>query len=477
MKARVASLGGRGLVFAALLPLAALALVPIVGRLPQVLTLLAMAGGAVWLIFRPHWGALAMSASWLLGFDPLRMGPLGAVELLSPILVVPLALDVIRERRIRFLEVPQIWTISGIALVLVAATVWSELMHPPPPHAAYEKSEDEFRFFVKNLAILIFFVSFVRTPRQIRAAVGVLLFVIVFLAVDALVGFEGEAEGQKIERAQSMGIAKGDPNRLGSLCVWGTALFWALFSHLRARRWWPLTLIPMLGLPVVALMTASRSALLQLLILAGLMVFQQRRWSAAQCVRGLALVLAAAFLAVAVVPAGHLARLTSYGTEDVAAHSTQQRREGLWAGVMMAAQHPILGVGPGNFRWRLGRNMGPHNSYLWALTSGGPALLALYLLLLYQSHRGFRAAERSGPPQLHWVARAMRFNLLTFLFFSAVADVWLQQPFYWLIGLSAVLARLSASLPVASAQLVASAPRAETGLRIVDMRSATPRSR
>jgi hypothetical protein len=455
-----------------MLPLAALALVPAVGHLPEVLALMVVAGVALWLIFSPHWGVLAMSASWLLGFDPLRIGPLGTVELLSAILLVPLAVDIMRERRIRFLEAPQIWTLFGIALVLTAATVWSELMHPPPPHAAYEKTAAEFRLFAKNLTILIFFVSFVRTPRQIRAAVGVLLVVILFFAVDVSGRFEAETEGTKIERAQSVGIAAGDPNRLGSLLVWGTALFWALYSDSSAGRWRLFTLIPMLGLPVVALLTASRSALLQLLLLAGLRMLQQRRWSPAQYGRGVALILVVAFLIVAVVPSSHLARVTSYGSDDIAGHSTQQRREGFWAGTMMAAEHPIFGVGPGNFRWRLGRDMGPHNSYLWALTSGGPALLALYLLLLYQSHRGFRVAERSGPPELLWIARGMRLNLLTFLLFSAVADVWLQQPFYWLIGLSFVLARLSTS-----SRPPASAHQLETASRVADMPSAMPRSR
>jgi O-antigen ligase len=228
--------------------------------------------------------------------------------------------------------------------------------------------------------------------------------------------------------------------------VWGTALFWSLRFHARARVWRTLALIPLLGLPFVALLTASRSAFLQLLLLGGLILLEQRHWSPAQRVRGLGLVLTIALVIAVAAPNASLLRVTSYGSDvgEPGWYSTQARTQGIAAGLMMAVENPMFGVGPGNFRWRLGRQAGPHNSYVWALTSGGPALLALYVVLLHRTYRDLRFAEQSGPPRLAWVAKGFRLCLITFVVFSFFADVWLQHPLYFLVGMSIVLARQAA---------------------------------
>jgi O-antigen ligase len=424
--------------FVAAVALTTPALAFVVDDLGRILLLLSAALAALFVIRRPHWGVLAMGPVWMLGIDPVGVGPLKTVELLALLLLVPLAADVAHERRVWILGVPQLWLILGIGLVLVASTVWSELMHPPPPHASYELAALELRHLMKNLIILVFFVSFIRAPRHILYAVAIFLLVILVFTYDALDPLGGGPSGQ---RADARGMA--DPNRLGALCVWGTALFWSFRFHSSARRWRALALIPLFGLPFVALLTASRSAFLQLLLLAALILLEQRHWSPARRVRGFALLLAIGFVVLVAAPNASLLRVTSYRSEvgDPGWYSTQSRTQGIWAGLMMAAEHPFLGVGPGNFRWRIGRQVGPHNSYLWALTSGGPALLALYLLLLRRTYRAFQAAEQSGPRRLEWVARGLRLCLIVFAFFSLFADVWLQHPLYWLVGMSIVLAR------------------------------------
>jgi O-antigen ligase len=358
------------------------------------------------------------------------------------------------ERRIAALEMPEVWIVIAIGLVFVAATAWSMLMHPPPPHVAYDYTAMEFRYFAKNLVIFFFFVAFVRTPRDILAAVGVLLIVILFFAWDVLHLLEG---GPYEARAQSMGIA--DQNRLGALAVWGTALCWSLHALGTDRRWKRLAAVPLVVLPFVALLTGSRSALLQLLVLAGLILLQQRHWSPAGRVRTVALGVAIAAVILAAVPSALLLRATSFGTNttDIAAESTRNREQAVREGFAMAAEHPFLGVGPGNFRWRRGTGAGPHNSYIWALTSGGPALLILYLFLLHRAYRAAAAAGRAGPPQLLWVATGVRFCVIELVLFSASADVWLQPPLYFLVGLSVALHR-HAGVPAVAAGDIAVVP-------------------
>jgi hypothetical protein len=101
-----------------------------------------------------------------------------------------------------------------------------------------------------------------------------------------------------------------------------------------------------------------------------------------------------------------------------------------------------------------GRVMSPHNSYLWALTTGGPLLLVLYLAIFYRTYRMLRAVERWGSDQFVWLATALRLNLIIFLTFSIFADVWVAEPFSLLVGLTIVLARIAS----AGAQSIARRP-------------------
>ena len=408
----------------------------------RLVTLVPPALAALFIVLRPHWGVLAMIACWMLGSDPIKVGPLRTVELLGLLLMIPFAMDVWRRRHIAALWIPHVWIVLGIVLVMFAATVWSELMHPAPPHAAFENTTGEFRSLGRNVLIVVLFATFVRTPRQIRIAAAVLLCVILVFAWDAL-DPAADSPAQKA-RAEARGIA--DQNRLGALCVWGTALTWWFRASASRALWRRLALIPLGILPFVGLLTASRSMLLQLAVLVGLIILEQHHRPPAERVRSLALAGVIGFVLLVAAPHTALLRMTSFDADvsQPGGDSTRRRMQTAWTGVIMAAEHPILGVGPGNFRWRIGRDVGPHNSYLWALTDGGPLLLALYVLLLCRTYKGFRLAEQAGPPDLLWLAKALRMCTVTFVLFSLFADVWLQPPLYWLVGMSAAIERLVA---------------------------------
>jgi hypothetical protein len=109
----------------------------------------------------------------------------------------------------------------------------------------------------------------------------------------------------------------------------------------------------------------------------------------------------------------------------------------------MIGSDPLFGAGFGNFPWvaRVFYNSSgaTHNSYLWATTSGGVGVLALYLLLFYVTFRMLRQLEREGPAELLWLSKALRVNLLTFLIFSAFADFWLSDFFYLIMGLTVAM--------------------------------------
>jgi O-antigen ligase len=186
-------------------------------------------------------------------------------------------------------------------------------------------------------------------------------------------------------------------------------------------------------------------------------LLEQRQWAPAQRGRAVALMALVAVVVLLLAPSDMLERASNF---DPAGRSVEGRTATLWAGARMVAEHPLLGVGPGNFRWRnaelIGLPLSSHNSYLWALTAGGPLLLFLYLAIFYRTYRMLRSVERRGPHELTWLATALRFNVVILIAFSFFADLWLTHPFYLVLGLTIVLFRMAASS--GSPMVTASAP-------------------
>jgi O-antigen ligase len=202
-------------------------------------------------------------------------------------------------------------------------------------------------------------------------------------------------------------------------------------------------------------MTGSRNGLIQIVLLGALILREQWQRSHAQRANVLVLMLAVALLALTVAPSAMLQRASSFDVEG--GPTTIDRLLTLRAGAAMMAESPLLGIGPGNFHWRneslTGRAMSSHNSYLWALTAGGPLLLLLYLILFRQTHRMLRLVEQWGSSAFVWLATAFRFNLIILLTFSFFADMWLTSIVAFLVAFTIVLLRVGVTNAEAGAQL------------------------
>jgi hypothetical protein len=404
--------------------------------------------GTVFFLALPHWAVLAILVLAMFRLSPARIGPLSTAELLAALLVVPFALQLLRERHLWAFRVPEVRLVLGIAGVMVAAVGWSLAMHPAPPLEALDKPWNELLFFGESLVLLLYFVHFIKTPRHLGYAVVVVLLMILAAASEAV------SAGRRRAGTDYFGGFTGNENRLAHFCLWGTALFWCL-RYKGPDGWWrPLTLAPLLGLPIVTLMTGSRSGLVQLVVLGALILLEQRQWSPAQRVRACALLVIVALLTLVVAPTAMVDRASSI---DVSERSTAGRLHAIEAGITMLAENPVFGVGPGNFSWRYqlltGAVMTPHNSYVWALVSGGPLLLILYLALFYRTYRSLRTIERTGIGAFTWLATALRFNLVMLLVFSFFATLWTSEVFWLLICLTIVVTRVQRfrTRPLASA--------------------------
>jgi O-antigen ligase len=148
---------------------------------------------------------------------------------------------------------------------------------------------------------------------------------------------------------------------------------------------------------------------------------------------------------LAAAPATQIMRATTFDPqlEAPGQQSLQSRQRIVLDSLKMFASDPIFGAGLGNFPWvartYFGSGGHTHNSYLWALTSGGIGVLALYLLLFYVTYRMLKQLERSGPRELLWLSKGLKVNLLLFLVFSGFADMWMSDFLYLIIGLTTAM--------------------------------------
>jgi O-antigen ligase len=301
------------------------------------------------------------------------------------------------------------------------------------------------QLFVTRLVFLIFFLYFITTRRRIELTAWLVLGLIVAAAVTASLRF---VAGGGAERAQAAFSLATNENRLAFICLFGTSLLWFYRSYGQTGRLKALTLPFLFFLPVISLATGSRSGFLQLIVLTAFILKGQQGWPAARRVRSFVLLGSLSFLLWAAVPTAQFLRATNfYPTLVVTGQSSLQSRINRVRVLLeIAASNPIFGIGIGNFYWMhqagVGVRPNPHNSYLWALSSGGIGVLVLYLLLFYITYRMLKQLERAGPRELLWLSKGLRVNLILFLVFTAFADFWLNYFLYLIVGLTVAMTRL-----------------------------------
>jgi O-antigen ligase len=313
-------------------------------------------------------------------------------------------------------------------------------------------------------------VNFVRTRKHLLL---VLLSVLVFTmtvipsAFSHLATYQAEediATGKMIDpstgratefRVQSETTSWGrNENRLAFMCNISILLIWMFVQIWRKPLVRLVGFGMMLAMAGMTLATASRSGFLSLGLVFLFLLFQ--KGVSAMFRGGIILAMVAAGLVVLLVlPKTSYERLMNYSldqsTKSEAWRSTQSRIETNQHALEIFQSAPLLGVGPGNFRW-LHRERYPytlaagrpnHNSYLWAATEGGALALGLYLVLFYFILRDLGRAQRlyAQSDALWHVTRFLRGFFIIWLFFSVFADFWLEVHLYLIVGMTMLLVR------------------------------------
>lgn len=313
--------------------------------------------------------------------------------------------------------------------------------------------------FAKTVVLFFFMVNVVDTFPKLRGLLYGLLAIHALVAVEGILGFYtavGRGDQQGLSGTLSNFLGDENDFALAINVVLPYALF--LIPVVKTRRM-KLFLAGCAGLFVLSLMfTFSRGGFVTLVAVGLHFLLKSKRKFLAL---GLAGVLALA--AVVVMPATYWERIQSIGQyrED----GSSQGRFWAWeAGWRMALDHPILGLGPGNFRTGYGKFYKPreareaqfaperwataHSVYFQVLGELGFVGLGLFLWLVLSIFRTQRGLLRRYPPDssadgefVRAACLGMQGSLLAFL----VGGLFLSATYYPHVWLTAVLTQMLAS--------------------------------
>lgn len=420
-------------------------------------------------LYKPHLGVIVIMSTMLMSYPAALkgVGPFTINNLLGISLVLILAFQLYRNHDYWFLREPEIRLLIAIAIVLIAMQYVNKLIWPDIKYLLpkVQKSGHEGFYgevdvsgrwifeLLSRIAFTIFFVNWIRTAQQLKAVLYVIALCI--LAVVPTLGpdmIKGEAEYRITSKV--VGWAA-NINRFAFMMNVGIALFVYLASiakSLPVKVFW---LLAAGGCAPLVLLTASRSGFLGLCLIGGLLLWSEQVPRRAKVFAAAGTATLGVLVFFFVLTDMHRERLTNlnpFSQEAVSmreegSRSSQVRVATLGEALDIIAQHPLTGVGLGNFRWvnayLHGSYKPPHNSYIWSAAEGGIFTLLLYLTLfgfLYTRVQKLRQKYKSHP-QLPYLPDWLNLYLVLFFFFSIFADVWLEVHIYFMISIAIVLSR------------------------------------
>jgi putative inorganic carbon (HCO3(-)) transporter len=276
--------------------------------------------------------------------------------------------------------------------------------------------------FAKILIVVAVIVAAVNTVLRLRMLMSIqVLSITAIVAVGILKGYSmggrqtGSLEGNysdpnelafAIAMAIPLGLVLILLNKNGVTKIfWGSSVLLMIYGLLRtgSRAGFLTLLIAVAVFLWEFAIRGSRRYLLVLVVLAGFILWQSSNGMLAGRLRG-----------------------TFNHKDDVAAayDSARAREQLFWRSVDITKQHPLFGVGPGNFDTVSGQWHTTHNSLTLMSSEGGIPALILYVWILWCGFKNLRAAKRlaRGRTQSALLAR----TLLASLWGYAVGSLFLS---------------------------------------------------
>jgi O-antigen ligase len=344
------------------------------------------------------------------------------------------------------------WSVGGtrrnlpreiIYLILLFVQLWLGVpLSPVWRGGAFYRTLD----FSKVLVIMLVMTVAVTTLSRLRRLIFVQTACVSTIAVVTLI--KGHFYLGRLE-----GVLSGDyanPNDLALVLV--LTLPFCLAFLMRTTSFWRKAIWIVAGLVIVyvVLLTGSRAGLLGLLVNGGICLWEfgikQRRplFLFLTGGVGLAIILLAGNTVKDRFNAMWLDAPPNTVAERMAYGSAMNRRELFSKSLAITADHPLFGIGVGNFVSISGNWHDQHNSYTQMSSEGGLPAMILYLLILWRAFRNLRDTKKiaSVRSEEALFATALVASLGGFLVGSWFASVAYQFFPYLLVGYTSTLVAL-----------------------------------
>ncbi|MGH9426427.1 MAG: O-antigen ligase family protein, partial [Terriglobia bacterium] len=357
------------------------------GQAALSLALLVAAGGFLFVVSRPDFGILILLSTMLFTYPDILQGQglLTINNLLGFMFALLLAGRVFSSHDLWFLREREVRIFLSIAVLFLVTTLAAEYFLPKLTYPVVISEEGiiakdltvgRLKDFFSRLAFFIFLINFITTRRQFLAVLLLLAGCILLVIPPAIqVYLSGTAVEQRVTAGSLFGGGSGwlsNPNRFAFMCLVGTTLLFYFAMAARRPILKSLLILVALPLPVLALLSGSRSGLLGLIITLGWLLSVRRQGAPQYGLRigtgllGVSAIVAFLLLAPPIIQQ-RLLNLNPLNPEGEGTNSTEVRAATAEQSLAIFAQYPVVGIGIGNFRWMNaylhGNHRPPHNSY------------------------------------------------------------------------------------------------------------------
>jgi len=281
----------------------------------------------------------------------------------------------------------------------------------------------------------------VRTEKRLLRLLLLVLFVGCLLSLSALSDY---AHGNLAMRGQRIaGLIGGlfsNPNNLALHLVTMIPISLALLLASRGLLRKSLYLGASLLLAVGLVATFSRAGFIGFVCVVVFLV-----WKLAGRNRAIfaTVALTLLLLGLMLAPGEYRDRLTTTGDDSALARSDDLKHS-----LLIAARHPLFGVGMDNYILYSNTAHATHNSYTQVASEMGLIAFAVYVLFLLSPFKGLRRLEQATrkpgkKPRAYYLAIGLQAGLVGYMvvsFFASVAFVWYA---YYLVAYAICLQRLN----------------------------------
>jgi probable O-glycosylation ligase (exosortase A-associated) len=312
--------------------------------------------------------------------------------------------------------------------------------------------------FIRAILMFIVMVNVIRTERRLKGMILLAIAVSCVLSMAALRDhLTGNLTVEGYRVAGAIGGMFGNPNDMALHLVTIFPLVAALYFHKRGPLGKVLYGACMVLMMAGVTVTYSRSGFLGLMCAILVMAWKIGKRNRLAVVMLVVLFMGAFFV---FAPGGYANRVASIVSHSRDRFGSAYSRQALLVrSVLVAARHPLLGIGMGNFHHQSFREQVSHNAYTQVASEMGATALVLYVLFIITPLRKLKRVEdetfearRKGSARFYYyLSVGMQTSLIAYMvssFFSSVAYQWY---IYYLVGYAVCLRRMYESK--ASAQL------------------------